>query len=162
MNIIRKFLEEEKGNSEIIETSIALIFIFMVFIAFFIYSTSAREKVVMNYASKEGARAYMLSKDTSYGMDMARTYLNIGGVNNTNVSTGDNSIRVVKDLNIFIPFYRSESIKLVSEFEFHEELDPFWYQKDIYQDGWYYERWRKSTGITERNYDDDAVEDPYR
>ncbi len=61
-----------------------------------------------------------------------------------------------------IPFFTKGNLKLVSEVEFHKELDPFWYQKDIYRDGWLHERWRKRNAPTVRSYNDDAVDDPYR
>lgn len=159
---IKKFINDEKGDSEIIDTAIALIFILGVFIGFVIYSNSARERVIMNYSAKEGARAYMINKSESDGINMANNYLNIGGVRGATVSTGENSIKIEKDLGVHVPFFQRGQLRLVSEVEFHEELDPLWYQQDIHPDGWENERWRRSGVFTERVYDDDAVFDPYR
>lgn len=160
--IIKKFLKDERGDSQIIDTAIALIFILGLFIGFVIYSNAAREKVIMNYSAKEGARTYMINKSESDGIAMAESYLNIGGIRGSSVSTGDNSIRIEKEIGIHVPFFQKGKLKLVSEVEFHEELDPLWYQKDIFQDGWYHERWRKSSAPMTRIYDDDAVDDPFR
>lgn len=159
---IKKILKNEKGDSEIIDTAVALIFILGIFIGFVIYSNSARERVVMNYSAKEGARTYMINKSETDGINMAKGYLSIGNVKGANVSTGENSIKIEKDLGIHVPFFQKAQLKLVSEVEFHKELDPLWYQKDIHPDGWYHERWRKKTAPTERIYLDDAVNDPYR
>lgn len=159
---IKRILKDEKGDSEIIDTAIALIFILGVFIGFVIYSNSARERVVMNYSAKEGARRYMITKDEGEGIGEAYNYLNIGRVRGTTVSTGENSIRIEKDLGIHVPFFQRGQLKLVSEVEFHEELDPLWYQQDIYSDGWRYERWRYHGVKFEREYKDDAVNDPNR
>ena len=156
-------LNDESGDSDIIDTAVALVLILGLFFAFFIYSTAAREKVVMNYSAKEGARAYMISKNVDDGIDTAKDYLRIGGVSKyDNVSEGENSIRIEKRLGIYVPFFQESEVTLVSEVEFHEELDPSWYQRDQFSDGWRYERWRKGSVRSKRKYEDDAVKDPYR
>ena len=46
-------LNDESGDSDIIDTAVALVLILGLFLRF-LYSTAAKEKVVMNYSAKEG------------------------------------------------------------------------------------------------------------
>lgn len=151
--LIKNFINDERGDSEIIDTSIALIFIMGLFIAFVVYSNSARTKIVMNYSAKEGARMYAISKDAGEGIDTANSYLDIGGVKSANVSTsGDSGIKIQSDLNVHVPFFNSgDSIKLVSEFVFFEEFDSKYYNKGNLGDGWL-----KVPFVTTREYKDDS------
>lgn len=154
MGYIRRILRDERGSSEIIDTSVALIFIMGLFLAFVVFSTSARTKVIMNYSAKEGARMYAITKDSSEGLNTANNYLNIGGVKTANISVvGDSGINIESDLNIYVPFFNSDtSLKLTSEFIFFEEFDPMYYDKGHLGAGWL-----SRPLVRSREYKDDSV-----
>lgn len=148
-----KFLKNEKGDSEIIDTAIALILIMALFIAFVVYSNSARIKVVMNYSAKEGARMYAISKSSSEGVMKANNYLHIGGVKTASVNAfGGSGIQIENNLNVRVPFFNSgENLKLVSKFVFFEEFDPMYYEKGKLGEGWLVKPYVKT-----REYNDDS------
>ena len=131
LNFLIKFYKDERGDSELVETSVALVFIFAIFIGFFLYSNAARTKVVMNYSAKEGSRAYAITKDENDGIDTALTYLSMGNVKNAHINSfGDSGIKISKDLNVSVPFHiERDNINLYSEFEFFKEFDTLYYNK---------------------------------
>ena len=152
--LLVKLYKDQRGDSELIETSIALIFIFAIFIAFYLYGNAARTKVIMNYSAKEGARMYAITKEASEGVSHANSYLGIGGVRSANVSSvGTSGLKITNDLNVRVPFFNSgENLKLVSEYIFFEEYDPKYYDMGELGEGWYvHPRSRR------RSYDDDSA-----
>lgn len=148
-----KLYKDERGDSEIIDTAFGLVMILGIFVGFYLYSSAARTKVVMNYSAKEGSRVYAISKKASEGESVARDYLTIGGVNLAQVSSfGDSGIRITNDLNITVPFFnQGENIALVSEYEFFKEFDPKYYNKGELGKGWLKNPYTKS-----RLYKDDS------
>lgn len=144
---------DQRGDSEIIDTAIALILIMGVFIGFFLFSNASKIKVVMNYATKEGARAYAISKDENKGIDTTNTYLKIGGVNSAVVSSiPDSGIKTINDLNVRVPFFNSgDNLRLTSEFEFFKEYDPKYYLKGELGSGFL-----KTPYVITREYKDDS------
>lgn len=153
INHIQNLISDERGDSEIIDTSIALILIMGLFIAFVVYSNSARVKVIMNFSAKEGARMYAISKSPSEGVIKANSYLYMGGVNSAVVNAvGNSGIHIENNLNVYVPFFNNDSnIKLISEFNFFEEFDPRYYERGSIGDGWL-----ERPFVRTRMYDDDS------
>ena len=151
---IKKLYLDQRGDSELIDTAIALIFIMGLFVGFFLYSNAAKIKVVMNYATKEGARVYAISKDSTQGIETTNSYLKIGGVSSAIVKTvGDSGMNATNDLNVRVPFFNSgEDLKLVSQFEFFKEFDPKYYLKGSIGSGWL-----KTPYVKTRAYKDDST-----
>lgn len=148
-----KLYKDERGDSEIVDTAIGLVMILGIFLGFFLYSSAARTKVVMNYSAKEGSRIYAISKSSSEGEGVAGDYLSIGGVNQANVSSfNDSGIRITNDLHIKVPFYNNgENVALISEYEFFKEFDPKYYSKGEHGKGWL-----KTPYTRSRLYKDDS------
>lgn len=153
-NMLYSLYKDQRGDSEIVDTAIALIFILGLFVGFFLYSNAARTKVIMNYSAKEGARAYAISKDASEGRTVARDYLSMGNVNSANVSDfGDSGMKITNSLNVTVPFFNGgDNLSLVSEFEFFEEFDPKYYELGELGEGWIRRPYTRS-----RQYRDDST-----
>jgi len=148
---LKKLYKDQRGD--LVDTSFGLVMIFGIFIAFFLYSSAARTKVVMNYSAKEGSRMYAISRSASEGEGVARDYLSTGGVKSASVSSfGESGLRITNDLSVKIPFFNNgENLALVSEYEFFKEFDPKYYEMGNMGDGWL-----KAPYTRSREYKDDS------
>lgn len=118
----RKLLKDDKG-SVIIETSLAIVLIMLVFLCGICFLDAYRTKIVMEMAVKEGARQYQVSQDTSN----TNKELELGNISGVNVSTNGNRIVVEKNLKIHMPIVGEYLFDLKASAEFRKENKLLFY-----------------------------------
>ena len=118
----RNLLKDGRG-SVIIETSLAIVLIMLVFLSGIYFLDAYRTKIVMEMAVKEGARQFQVSHDTSN----TNKELALGNVTGVTVSTYSNRIWATKDMHINMPIVGSYLFNLKAGAEFRKENQILYY-----------------------------------
>lgn len=131
MKKLTRILSDE-GGYVLIESSLAFLILMGIFMGMIFYTVAYREATVLNFAVKEGARAYQVS-----GGSIALTKAAINRelraglmTGNINLQVTGEGIRATKNTGFRIPFLNRTIIRLQATHKFHTELEPRYYGKD--------------------------------
>lgn len=118
----RKLLKDDRG-SVIIETSLAIVLIMVVFLGGIYFLDAYRTQIVMEMAVKEGARQYQVSHDISN----TNKELALGNVTGVTVSIYTNRIWAMKNTHITMPIVGNYLFNLKASAEFRKENAILYY-----------------------------------
>lgn len=119
----RDLIKDDKG-SVIIETSLGIVIIMLVFLSGIYFMSAYRTKIVMEMAVKEGARQYQVSHDIS----VATNELRIGNVKGVTIKANGSRVTASKNIQINVPIIGDYLFNLKTSAEFRKENKILYYQ----------------------------------
>lgn len=127
--LIKKFLKDEKGASELVETIVALQIVLMLAFGMIYFISAAREDVIMESAARTGAREYGITGSKNDAIAKTHEELKRGRVSANIFFSGD-AIVVTKTRKFRVPFARTYTLAMQKKSQFHEEADSWYYDKE--------------------------------
>lgn len=126
--MIKKFLKDEKGSSIILELAAILIIMIMLFYGFTMYTNALSIKLALRTATREGAREYSTSHDTSKAIKRAQTELELSGMGDAEIRPfidGEGmGMEVIKHYPFYVPFAGTQNLKMKGSAIFVKEPMP--------------------------------------
>lgn len=129
-----RFIKNEKGGAELIETIFALQIILILTFGMIFFISAAREDVIIESAARTGAREYGITGSTQDAIAKAKEELRLGGVD-ANVNFSGNEIVVSKPIKFTVPFLENYNFGLKKKSLFYRETDSWYYDKEPYRQG---------------------------